>query len=93
MPGKPKGKDGDKVSDHATRKPKDKDDGKGPKNPKDKDPAKEKQDKKEQRKKEEDSKDSKDERLALITARIRAYLLPRLREEWRNLISTRRSSH
>lgn len=68
MPGKPKGKDGDKDSDHATRKPKDKD------------PAKERQDKKEQRKKEEDSTDSKDERLALITARIRAYLLPRLRE-------------
>ncbi|ELS51354.1 eCIS core domain-containing protein [Streptomyces viridochromogenes] len=73
-PGKPK-KDGD------GRKPRTKHETKDPKKPKrarhenqrpkDKDPKKEKQQQKDQRKKEEDSKESKDERLRKIVARIR----------------------
>ncbi|MFF9809219.1 DUF4157 domain-containing protein [Streptomyces coeruleorubidus] len=47
---------------------------------KDKDTVGVKQDKKDDRRKEEDSPDALDDRLALISARIRAYLLPRLRE-------------
>ncbi|NWF25890.1 DUF4157 domain-containing protein [Streptomyces sp. PKU-EA00015] len=86
-PAKPKdgkdGKDGkkpDKPKDGDGRKPKDKDRDKGPDKPrkdkgkddkpKDKDPEK-KQEAKDRRKKEEDSKESKDERLRKIIARIR----------------------
>ncbi|MFI6007773.1 DUF4157 domain-containing protein [Streptomyces sp. NPDC051243] len=78
-PGKPKKKDDD------GKQPKREHQGKDSKKPKrdkhedgqrkDKDPKKEKQQKKDQRKKEEDSKESKDERLAKILARIR----PRIR--------------
>ncbi|WOT38595.1 eCIS core domain-containing protein [Streptomyces coeruleorubidus] len=47
---------------------------------KDKESVGGKQDKKDDRRKDEDSPDALDDRLALISARIRAYLLPRLRE-------------
>ncbi|MFE6036920.1 DUF4157 domain-containing protein [Streptomyces sp. NPDC056452] len=74
---KPKPKDGDK--DPKKPKPdRDKDKDKNGK-PKDKDPAKEKQAKKDQRKKGEDSKESKDQRLQKIIARIRPKLLKIMR--------------
>ncbi|WP_327688509.1 DUF4157 domain-containing protein [Streptomyces tubercidicus] len=56
-----------KNDDKAPKKPKHDKDG----DPKDRNPAKEKQQKKDQRKKDEDSKESKEERLSKIVARLR----------------------
>ncbi|MZE80289.1 eCIS core domain-containing protein [Streptomyces xinghaiensis] len=86
-PGKPKNKDDDstqpKKDDPPSTKPKNKDgDSTKPDKDDDKDgPGRPKSDKdKEERKKEEESPDALDQRLDIITARIRAYLLPKLRE-------------
>ncbi|MEU6911231.1 DUF4157 domain-containing protein [Streptomyces coeruleorubidus] len=79
-----KNTDGSSTKDKtdSDRKGKKDADGSGKEDPdgKDKDTVGVKQDKKDDRRKEEDSPDALDDRLALISARIRAYLLPRLRE-------------